>query len=174
MSGERPLVSKPATVHVNTILRISAMDGAVDWRIIGHETETREDVEIISVYPTVQGPYVAMKVWWSTEVFPEGETGLFTERDVQGKDEELLLAYWKSERGRTRATGLDPNVVHVFKVLEEKIVNPNTNPTKKLRVQFVGYSAETKDTRWWPAEDVEQTYVELYEEWTFKKEQLDN
>ncbi|KAJ4258198.1 hypothetical protein NW762_008344 [Fusarium torreyae] len=150
------------------------MDGAVDWRIIGHETEAGKDVEIISVYPTVQGPYVAMKVWWSTQDFPEGETGFFTERDVQGKDEKLLLAYWKSEGGRTRATGLDPNIIHILKVLEEKIFNRKTNPTKKLRVQFVGHSAEKKDTRWWPAEEVEKAYVEVYEEWTFKKEKLDN
>ncbi|KAF4962440.1 hypothetical protein FSARC_9469 [Fusarium sarcochroum] len=175
MSGEHQLVSKSITAHADDILPISVIDGAVDWEIVGHKTETREDVEIISVHPPVQGPYVVMKVWWFTEDNPKGTTGLFTERDVQGKNEELLLTYWEAEGGREEATGLDSDVAHIFKILAERIAKPkNTSPQKEFLVQFVGYSCSDDDTMWWPAEDVEKTYLELYEDWTFKKEQLDD
>ncbi|KAF9767148.1 hypothetical protein IL306_000348 [Fusarium sp. DS 682] len=83
----------------------------------------------------------------------------FTERDIHTKDEKTLLNYWRRLGGRKKNSGLEPDVIHLFKILGEE----RDGNELKWKVQFVGYSA--KKPYLYTPEQVKEIYVELYEDW---------
>ncbi|KAF5602355.1 hypothetical protein FPCIR_1922 [Fusarium pseudocircinatum] len=136
----------------------------VEWKIIDHKTETRDNVEIITVEPTVQGPYVLLRVEFKKPDSRHTLVHWFTERDIHLKNEQKLLSYWEKQGGRQRAVELPSDVVHLLRITRERVVKRDLGyGTKQYLVQFVGSPASQSE--WWWASTVKETYIELYEEW---------
>ncbi|KAF5985619.1 hypothetical protein FCOIX_1972 [Fusarium coicis] len=126
------LVSQTITRNTRDVSPASIEDG-VEWKIIDHETETRDDVEIITVEPNVQGPYVLLRVEFKKPNYRHTLVHWFTERDLHLKNEQKLLSYWKKQGGRRNAVELPSDVVHLLRITKEKDLKKDQRyGTKKI------------------------------------------
>ncbi|KAF5625183.1 uncharacterized protein FTJAE_10080 [Fusarium tjaetaba] len=95
---ESATVSQTITQRIRDVS--PALNDGVEWKIIDHKTETRDDVEIITVKPTVQGPYVLLRVEFKKPNSRHTLVHWFTERDINLKNEQKSLSYWEKQGGR--------------------------------------------------------------------------
>ncbi|RBQ66121.1 hypothetical protein FVER14953_13818 [Fusarium verticillioides] len=158
------IVSQTITQNTRDVSPASILEDGIEWKIIDHETETRNDVEIITVEPNIQGPYVLLRVEFKKPNSRHALVHWFTERDIHLKNEKKLLSYWQKQGGRQNAVELPSDVVHLLRITKEKDLKKDQGyGTKKYLVQFVGCPASQSE--WWWASTVKETYIELYEEW---------
>ncbi|KAF5692386.1 hypothetical protein FDENT_2908 [Fusarium denticulatum] len=156
------IVSQTITQKIRDVS--PASKEGVEWKIIDHKTETRDDVEIITVEPNIQGPYVLLRVQFKKPDSRHTLVHWFTERDIHLKNEQKLLSYWEKQGGRQNAVELPPDAVHLLRITKEKELKRDQGyGTKEYLVQFVGCPASQSE--WWWASGVKETYIELYEEW---------
>ncbi|KAF5599500.1 hypothetical protein FPANT_3334 [Fusarium pseudoanthophilum] len=161
-TDESATVSQTITKRIRDVSPASK-DG-VEWKIIDHKTETRDDVEITTVEPNVQGPYVLLRVEFKKPNSRHTLVHWFTERDIHLKNEQKLLSYWQKQGGRQNVVELPSDVVHLLRIIKEKDVKRDEGyGTKKYLMQFVG--CPKSEAQWWWASGVKETYIELYEEW---------
>ncbi|KAF5553708.1 hypothetical protein FMEXI_2357 [Fusarium mexicanum] len=160
------LVSQKITQKIQDVSPAFILKEGVEWKIVGHKTETRDDVEIVTVEPTIQGPYVLLKVQFKKPGSCQALIYWFAERDIHLKNEQKLLLYWEKQGGRQNAVELPSDTVHLLRIIGEMDVKKDEGyGTKKYLMQFVG-CPESK-AQWWWASGVKETYIDLYEEWVF-------
>ncbi|KAF4493374.1 hypothetical protein FAGAP_10510 [Fusarium agapanthi] len=156
------IVSQKITQTIRDVSPASK-DG-VEWKIIGHKTETWDDVEIVTVEPNIQGPYVLLKVQFKKPGSRQDLVHWFAERDVHLKNEEKLLLYWEKQGSRQSAVELPSDAVHLLLIIKEKDAKKDEGyGRKKYLMQFVG--CPESEAQWWWASAVNEAYIELYEEW---------
>ncbi|KAG4270113.1 hypothetical protein FPRO04_11805 [Fusarium proliferatum] len=164
-TGESAIVSQTITQKIRDVFPTSK-DG-VEWKIIDHKTKTRDDVEIITVEPNNQGPYVLLRVQFKKPDSRHTLVHWFAERDIHLKNEQKLLSYWQKHRGRQNTVELPSDVVHLLRIIKEKEVKKDEGyGKKKFLMQFVGCSKS--EAQWWWASTVKEAYIELYEEWVHR------
>ncbi|KAF5700535.1 hypothetical protein FMUND_14286 [Fusarium mundagurra] len=130
------IVSQKITQKIRDVS--PAFNEGVEWKIIGHKTETRDDVEVIAVEPTIQGPYVLLKVLLKKPESRQTLVHWFAERDIHLKNEVKLLLYWEKQGGRQNSVELPSDVVHFLRIINEKVAMKDEGyGTKKYLMQFV-------------------------------------
>ncbi|KAF5602898.1 uncharacterized protein FSUBG_7538 [Fusarium subglutinans] len=156
------IVSQKITQKIQDVSPAFILKEGVEWKLKGHKTETRDDVEINTLEPTIQGPYVLLKVQYKTPGSRQALIHWFAKRDIHRKNEQKLLLYWEKQGGRQNDVELPSDTVHLLQIIGEKDVKKDEGyGTKKYFMQFVG--CPESEAQWWRASIVKEAYIELYE-----------
>ncbi|KAF5964751.1 hypothetical protein FCOIX_13264 [Fusarium coicis] len=177
MAGKKKAVENPEPENPVTVLRRLRRDALSntadsDWCILGHKDEKRE-VEITTIKPEIQAPFILIEVGWINGERDYHERH-FTERDIQLKDEKMLLSNWNGVKGkRKKGSGIKEDEVHLLKILGdlEKLDDQN-NMGVQLKVQFIGHSKLR--TEWWWSHGVKDAYIKMYQDWVNDSELAKN